>query len=77
MIYADPPRRYSARGLRWSHVTATTTGELLTFARRYGLRRRDASPFLHFDVTDVELAQLKELGASIVMTRRVPRPTET
>lgn len=58
MIYADKPRKYSKRGKRWSHIFSPCKEELLGFAKNHGLKRRDASPWLHFDVTEEELAKL-------------------
>lgn len=57
-IYADPPRRYKARGARWSHVFSPDYAELRLFAEAHGLRRRHTKPFVHYDVTDEELESL-------------------
>ena len=59
MIYADRPRRYKKRGKRWSHLIASTSKELLEFARDNGIKRIDRKPRLHLDVTEEELRDLQ------------------
>lgn len=77
MIYADRPRKYSKRGKRWSHLFSPCLKELAAYARTHGLRRRDNSPFPHYDVTEEELALLP--GVLIVERREIRdfRPKET
>lgn len=58
MIYADPPRKYSKRGYTWSHLSSPDPVELTAYAKLHGLKRRDSSPWLHYDVTAEELETL-------------------
>lgn len=61
MIYADPPRKYSRNGRRWSHLSSPDLGELTAYAKTHGLKRRDRHPWIHYDVTDEELVALPDI----------------
>lgn len=58
MIYADRPRRYSKRGLKWSHISSPCLAELIKYAKAHGLKRKDRNPWIHYDVTAEELEKL-------------------
>lgn len=76
MIYVDPPRRYKKRGKRWSHLFSPDLRALLEFAKKNGLKRRDSSPFLHFDILEEELPALLKAGAIMVDRRDVRKIME-
>jgi hypothetical protein len=61
MIYSDRPRKYSKRGKKWAHVCSPNLHELLAYAKRHGLRRKDRRPWIHFDVTEEELNELPNI----------------
>ena len=69
MIYCDEPRKYKARGQRWSHVFADDEASLTQFAKEFSLRRRHRDPYLHYDVTAEELPALLAVGV-VMLTRR-------
>lgn len=68
MIVADPPRKYRKRGKRWSHVCSPDLSELLAYAKVHGLKRKDRSPFIHYDVTAEELVKLP--GITVLPVRQ-------
>jgi hypothetical protein len=68
-IYADPPRKYRSRGKAWSHLWSPDRFALESYAREHGLRRRDTSPVLHYDVTEEELERLP--GLTLVTHREL------
>lgn len=70
MIYCDPPRRYKRNGKFWSHVSSPDKAELEAFAKRLGLKRRDSSPFLHYDVTADELREVVIPAGAVMLARR-------
>lgn len=61
MIIADFPRKYSRLGRRWSHLCSTDPSELDAYAKKHGLKRKDRLPWIHYDVTDEELAKLPDV----------------
>jgi hypothetical protein len=67
-IYADPPRKYSKLGLKWSHLSSPDLKELEAFAKANGLKRKDRKPFIHYDVTEEELSGLRDV---VIVNRRM------
>ena len=54
-IQASVPNGSRTHTSKWCHMTADTTEELVTFAKRIGLRpswiQKEGTPYEHFDVT--------------------------
>jgi hypothetical protein len=67
VILADPPRKYSRRGRRWSHLSSPVPGALESYARAQGLKRKHRTPWIHYDVTEEELQSLPDVR---IVTRR-------
>lgn len=69
-VYIDDmqrPARVGRISARWSHLLADSSDELMTFARRLGLRpawlQHPGTPREHFDVTETKRQQALALGA--------------
>lgn len=69
MIIADRPRKYSKRGQKWSHLCSADLSELDAYAKKHGLKRKDRLPWIHYDVTEKELAELP--GVEVMTCREL------
>lgn len=57
-LFYDKPREYKENGKKWSHLFTPEYETLEAFAKENSLKRRDTSPFLHYDLTETELNKL-------------------
>lgn len=69
-VYVDDsfiPAKVGRYSSRWCHLMADTTEELVTFAKRLGLKpsyiQHPGKPVEHFDVTESKRAQALRMGA--------------